>query len=122
MKLKSTLTGEAVVVRATTDHPQSSYGKAVWVDRDNQAICQQGLEFLSGYELIDEKVEFGAVLRSIRDERDINKNYFMKRGLRIEALDAIENGSKNYTIDSLFSYLGILGVDLQGCLCKRIID
>lgn len=113
MKLKSLITGECVVVRATTNHPQSSYNKAVWVDVDNQAICQEGLEFIAGFELIDEKVEFGNRLRSKREEKGLNKNYFIKRGLRLEALDAIENGRKNYTIDSLLLYLGILDVEIN---------
>lgn len=112
MKLKSLLTGECVVVRATTNHPLSSYNKNVWVDCDNQAICQEGLELVAGFELIDEKAELGNRLRSKREEKELNKNFFIKRGLRLEALDAIESGSKNYTIDSLFLYMGILGVEI----------
>lgn len=60
-------------------------------------------------ELIDERAELGNKLRSKREEKGLNKNYFIKRGLRLEALDAIESGCRNYTIDSLFTYLGILG-------------
>lgn len=118
MKLKNLLTGEVVSVVATTNHPQSSYGKAVWVDMDNQAICQQGLESLSGYELVDEKMEFGKLLRSIREAKGLNKNSFIKNGMRIETLAAIEEGGKNYTVDSLFQYLGILGVDLQSMFAE----
>ena len=29
---------------ATTEHPDSSYGKAVWVDENNVAYCQVGME------------------------------------------------------------------------------
>lgn len=116
MKIKNSLTGEVVSVVSTTNHPQSSYGKAVWVDGNNQAYCQKGLELIAGYELIDEKMEFGKLLRSIREAKGLNKNSFIKNGMRIETLAAIEEGGKNYTIDSLFQYLGILGVDLQSAV------
>lgn len=113
MKLKNLITGECVAVRATADHSSSSYGKAVWVDRDNNAYCQEGSELIAGYELIDEKFEIGKKLRLLREGKGLNKNYFMTRGVRIESLDAIEKGAKNYTIDSLHIYLGILGVELS---------
>lgn len=116
MKLKNLLTGETVAARTTTDHPQSSYGKAVWVDSESQAYCQEGLESLSGYELVEEKAELGSLLRSIREEKGLNKNHFIKNGMRIETLNTIEEGCKNYTIDSLFQYLGILGVDLHSAV------
>lgn len=118
MKLRNLLTGATVAARATTDHPQSSYGKAVWVDGNNQAYCQEGLELIAGYELIDEKMEFGNLLRSIREAKGLNKNHFIKSGMRIETLNTIEEGSKNYTVESLFQYLGILGVDLQSMFAE----
>lgn len=39
-KLKNIVNGEEVKVHATTEHPDSSYGKAVWVDDDNNAYCE----------------------------------------------------------------------------------
>lgn len=38
--LRNIVTGEEVKVHATTDHPDSSYGIAVWVDDDNNAYCE----------------------------------------------------------------------------------
>lgn len=38
--LKKIVNGEEVKVHATTEHPDSSYGKAVWVDDDNNAYCE----------------------------------------------------------------------------------
>lgn len=35
-------TGEEVKVHSTTEHPSSSYGKAVWVDDKNRAYLQVG--------------------------------------------------------------------------------
>lgn len=37
--LRNVLTGEEVRVHATTDHPDSSYGQAVWVDDENNSYC-----------------------------------------------------------------------------------
>ena len=38
--LKNKLNGVEVRVHATTEHPDSSYGRAVWVDDDNNAYCE----------------------------------------------------------------------------------
>lgn len=35
-------TGEEIKVHATTEHPTSSYGKAVWVDEQGRAYLQVG--------------------------------------------------------------------------------
>ena len=43
-KLTNNITGIAVEVYSTAIHPASSYGKAVWVDKNNQAYCQVGME------------------------------------------------------------------------------
>lgn len=39
-KLKNLATGEIIEVTATTEHPDSHYGRAVWVDKDNVAIME----------------------------------------------------------------------------------
>lgn len=36
--------GEEIEVYSTTEHPDSSYGKEVWVDDNDKAYCQVGLE------------------------------------------------------------------------------
>lgn len=52
-KIKNLLTGEVFVAVARTDHPASSYGKAVWVrEGTDEAIGQDGIPLL-GYEIID---------------------------------------------------------------------
>lgn len=38
--LRNKINGMEVEVHATTEHPDSSYGKAVWVDNDNNAYCE----------------------------------------------------------------------------------
>ena len=41
--LVSRVDGRQITVRATTEHPCSSYGIPVWVDRDNISYGQVGL-------------------------------------------------------------------------------
>lgn len=49
------VTGVEVKVHATTDHPASSYGKAVWVDNDNISYCEVDAKFGSQfYDVIDD--------------------------------------------------------------------
>ena len=43
--LKNRLTGVEVKVHATTNHTDSSYGHAVWVDDDNNAYCEVDARF-----------------------------------------------------------------------------
>lgn len=43
-RLINNITGETIQVVSTTDHPDSSYGKAVWVDENNVAYTQVGME------------------------------------------------------------------------------
>lgn len=42
--LKNNFNGEEIEVTSTTNHPESSYGKAVWVDKEGNAYCQVGIE------------------------------------------------------------------------------
>lgn len=111
MRIKNQLTGDVVLVKSTTNHPSSSYGKAVWVDRDNQAICQVGLEEMAGYTLIDDRMALGVQLKAIRVSKQISK-YEMSKGGMISrtTIDAIEAGSMAYAIDSLLFYCSYVGI------------
>lgn len=42
--LVSRINGAKVKVHATTEHPASSYGDAVWVDDEGTAYCEVGFE------------------------------------------------------------------------------
>lgn len=39
------VTGEVINVVATTEHPDSHYNKAVWVDKENVAYMEVDLKF-----------------------------------------------------------------------------
>lgn len=52
--LKNKVTGVEVEVYATTEHPDSSYGKAVWVDKEGIAYLQVDYPFENPfYEIIE---------------------------------------------------------------------
>lgn len=51
-QVRNLLTGKVFEVKATTEHPASSYNKKVWVTEEGDAIGQVGLPLL-GYELIE---------------------------------------------------------------------
>ena len=42
--LRNKMNGVEVEVHATTEYPSSSYGKPVWVDDENNAYVQVGME------------------------------------------------------------------------------
>lgn len=46
------LSGVRVKVHDTTDHTMSSYGQPVWVDDDDNAYCQVGLESPAMYGIV----------------------------------------------------------------------
>lgn len=41
--LKNLVTGETIPVHATTDHPDSHYGRPVWVDDNGTAYAEVGV-------------------------------------------------------------------------------
>ena len=52
-KLRNLISGDVIEVTSTTIHPQCSHGCPIWVDKDNQAITQVGLEKLALYEVFE---------------------------------------------------------------------
>jgi DNA-binding XRE family transcriptional regulator len=51
--ITNNLTGVAVQVTATTEHPESHYGHAVWVDKDNVAYAEVGYSGAPLYTISD---------------------------------------------------------------------
>lgn len=41
--------GESIPVHTTTEHPDSHYGKAVWVDDEGTAYLQEGMERMNPF-------------------------------------------------------------------------
>lgn len=59
------------------------------------------------------KIVLGRGLKSIREGRNQSPYYFTKHhGIRQEQVAAIEQGTANYTIDTLLAYVDALGLQL----------
>lgn len=52
--IRNKITNKTVQVKSTTEHPDSSYGIPVWVDDENNAYFQVGLEN-PFYEVVETK-------------------------------------------------------------------
>lgn len=67
-------------------------------------------EVMDIFELKDKK-QLGEELKAKREAKELSKYFFQQNGLRQEALNSIEGGTKKYSIDSLFKYLDILKME-----------
>ena len=56
------------------------------------------------------KQKIGKKLNQLRKDKEISTYQMEKAGLRTEIRLSIENGSANYTIDSLLRYMEICGI------------
>lgn len=71
--LINNLTGERIPVTATCEHSASSYGKPVWVDGENNAYLQVGLERMQPlYSIADKRMDDDDIINALalflRDE------------------------------------------------------
>lgn len=112
--LRNTITGATVKVHAVYDHPSCSHGKAVWVDEDNAAYLQVGLEHLCPlYQLFDD-VPSVDIVKAINDRiRELgltNKEAASRASISEAQLSNIRNrkaGIKLSTLERLLSVLGL---------------
>lgn len=112
-------TGEEIKVHSTTEHPASSYGKAVWVDDEGNAYAQVGMEYhnpLYGI-ILDEpyrsRVRIG---NEIAQHRRI-KGYSVRQlaelaGVSKSTVVNIEAGRFSPTIDVANKLLKALGAQI----------
>lgn len=113
-------TGKEIKVHATTDHPSSSYGKAVWVDDDNNAYLQVGLEqYNTMYSIVlDEpyrtRRRVGGRIATLRKEQNLTIRDLAERtGINISNLSSIENGKMGASIDTLSRIAHALGTSVE---------
>ena len=59
------------------------------------------------------KSEIGQYLSKVRKLKNVSYYSLHKLGLKQEVVKSIENGDKNYTIDSLLKLADILGVKIE---------
>ncbi len=60
------------------------------------------------------KIELGINLKYIREQRQISLYFLEKnKGLRFDIAKSIENGKKNYCINSLMDYIDGIGCKIE---------
>lgn len=114
--LKNKVSGEEIEVTATTEHPDSSYGHPVWVDKNNLAYCEVGRE-QPFYELINRSTHreiIGQQLATLREKRGLSTRQLADMcGLSFSNISKIERGSYNVSIDLLSKVCEALGADIR---------
>ena len=113
-------TGEEIKVHSTTDHPSSSYGKAVWVDSDNRAYLQVGLEHLNPlYDIVlDEpyatRVRIGNIIAELRRDKGYSVRQLAElAGVSKSTVVNIEAGRFSPTIDVVNKLITPLGAKIS---------
>lgn len=116
-KIRNKTTGKNYNVSSTTEHPDSSYGKPIWVKEDYTAICAVGFESPL-YELISvdvsDKETLGMILKNLRISkaksiRDLAKECNLSKTTIVN----VENGAYSPRIEIVTKILEKLGAKLQ---------
>lgn len=114
------LTGKTVKVHDTKDHPDSNYGNAVWVDDDNNAYIQVGME--SSNPMYDFKLDepyktrqrIGSQLAEARSSKNITTRAMHElTGINHSNISQIERGVISATLDSVARLASELGLELN---------
>lgn len=115
--IKNMATGEMIPVTATTDHPDSSYGQAVWVDDDNIAYFQIGMRnplYQETSVTVGDREMLGQWLRGLRISRGISVRKMAElSGIQPSTVQNVENGAFTPRLDVLQRMLDVLGKQLR---------
>ena len=105
-KLINNVTNKEVEVRASYNHPACSYGRAVWVDKNNEAYTQVGMSTPLYTIIPDEQDERERIGREISELRKASGLSQTELGARIGCdrsyIAKIENGRQHISINVLF--------------------
>lgn len=110
-------TGEEIKVHSTTEHPTSSYGKAVWVDEQNNAYLQVGASNPLYDIVLDEpyatRVRIGNEIAQHRRDKGYSVRQLAElAGVSKSTVVNIEAGRFSPTIDVANKLLNALGAQL----------
>lgn len=114
------LTGKTVKVHDTKEHPDSSYGNAVWVDDENNAYLQVGLE--ASNPMYDFKLDepyktrqrIGSQLAEARNGKNITTRAMHElTGINHSNISQIERGVISATLDSVARLATELDLELN---------
>ena len=115
MTIKNIVTGKKVTVWPSTDHPNSSYGIPVWVDKNNCDYGQCDLwpvpfgfikvttpeSEMEEYKLEVRKM-YGSWIKQLREEKGLTQQQLGdKMSLDRSTISKIEDGKWNFGIDTL---------------------
>lgn len=115
--IKNMMTGETINVTATTDHPDSSYGQAVWVDEQGTAYFQIGMANPLYEEVavtIGDRESLGQWLRGVRVSAGISVRKMAElAGIQPSTVQNVENGAFTPRLDIVQRMLDVLGKSLS---------
>ena len=105
-KLINNVTNKEVEVRVSYEHPACSYGRAVWVDKNNEAYTQVGMP-TPLYTIIpdeqDERERIGREISELRKAYGLSQTELGARiGCDRSYIAKIENGRQHISINVLF--------------------
>ena len=117
------LTGERIEVRSTSRHPASSYGQAVWVDRDNNPYLQVKLhgECVTDSPLYKveldhrllQRYDIGQQIASIRRAKGLTvRELAQQADIDAANLCRIEQGDYNASVDIINRICDVIGAKL----------
>lgn len=116
-KLINNVTKIEVEVRASYNHPACSYGRAVWVDKNNEAYTQVGV-ITPFYTIIpdeqDERERIGRDISELRKAAGLSQSDLAKKiGCARSYISAIENGKQHISINVLTNIAATLGARVE---------
>lgn len=115
--LRNKVTGESIPVISTTEHPDSSYGQAVWVTENGQSVAVVGMEnpmFEVADMTIDDRETLGQMVRLMRVSKGVAIRALAEQcGLSKSTVVNIENGAFTPRLDIVLRILSALGATMR---------
>lgn len=116
-KLINNVTKIEVEVRASYNHPACSYGRAVWVDKNNEAYTQVGM-ITPIYTIIpdeqDERERIGRDISELRKAAGMSQAALAKKiGCDRSYIAKIERGRQHISINVLTNIASALGARVE---------
>lgn len=116
-RLINNVTKIEIEVRASYNHPACSYGRAVWVDKNNQAYTQIGMP-TPLYTIIpdeqDERERIGHIISELRKDAGLSQTDLAKKiDCARSYISAIENGKQHISINVLTNIASALGAKVE---------
>ena len=116
-KLINNVTKIEIEVRASYNHPACSYGRAVWVDKNNEAYTQVGM-ITPLYTVIpdeqDERERIGHIISELRKDAGLSQTDLAKKiDCARSYISAIENGKQHISINVLTNIASALGAKVE---------